>query len=232
VSKPREPSRSLVPVEDVTGGEKLSDWLETVRCRLRLRSHCAMHRAISAQTGLKYDTVHKALTPSTGAKRLRGEIVECLQSWLREAASGEALDIPDELRGEPAENLHGSMPALLKLMGTKQAVYERVGRETGIRPGTIRRYFQQCGPVKTAPLVVVRCVRELQALAEEGAPAAHASPPRGRRGQTNALARLATEALREWRRSGGCPEMESRYRALRRDLIADCHARLQVAAGA
>jgi hypothetical protein len=228
----RNPTRRLVPVEELTSGEDLAAWLEHVSRTLAFRSHCAMHKAIASHTGLNYDTVHKALTPATHARRLRPELVRCLQGWLEAADAGKGLDIPDEFRGVPVGDLQEAMPALRCLFGTKQAVYARISRETGINPVTVRRYFQESGPVRTAPLTVANCVHRLRQLRRDDLPKATPAPARRQPPPNPTLAELATEAFRDWRRSGGNPETESHYRALRRELIAELHARRHMVAGA
>jgi len=151
----------LIPLADMVGDSDPDEWLEEARKRLRFRSHSSMHKAIAAATSLKYDCVHKSLSGKKKAKRIQAEIRYCLEAWLNDVEEGREPDIDDMYRGVPVERMGALLPELAKRFGTKEQIYRAVSAKTGIKSGSVRRYFQSCGQLRCAPLVVYRAAEEL-----------------------------------------------------------------------
>jgi hypothetical protein len=150
---------ALIPIQDMVGDADPDEWLEGVRAALRFRSHSAMHKALAAATGLKYDCVHKALSGKKKAKRVRSELKHCLDIWIGSVkATGDAA-IPDEYRGVPVQDMEALLPELRQRFATKEQMYAAIAGHTGMRSGSVRRYFQDSGQLKCAPLNVYRCAQ-------------------------------------------------------------------------
>jgi len=214
-------SKGLVPLEELVGDTEPDKWLDEARCRLQFRSHSAMHKALADATNLKYDCVHKALSGRQKAKRVQAQIKYCLEDWLRSVALGQEPDIDDEYRGVPVDETQALLPALEQRFRTKEEIYRLLSERTGIKTGSIRRYFQSNGQLKYAPLVVYRWA---QRLVDDGA---DVEPERksyladqATREAAAELARRAEEALVRWREAGDDPELELTFRESRRELIA------------
>jgi hypothetical protein len=210
----------LVCIEQLTGGADLAEWLEEARRKLLFKSASAMQMAVAEATGLRYSTVHKCLTPATGARRIQGAIVRCLRGWLSDVVQGRSLHVDDRHRAVPVSEVLPLLPVLLDALGTKEAVYRGIGERTGVRPGTVRRYFQNHGTVRQAPIAVWRAARDLASeMGSRAAPGA-TREREGLSAMTRTLAENARRALEAWQTERPAPELRSRYRRLRRDLIA------------
>jgi len=213
-------SRSvLMPIESLTGEEQPDLWLERTRRKLLFRSHSAMHKAIAEATGLKYDCVHKALGSKRKARRIQADIKRCLDGWLETAEKGGELDIDDSYRGVPLEDVQALLPALLRKFQTKEHLCSFMSRETGLRIGSVRRYFQTGGQLRYAPVTIYKWARR---LAEDGAPLKRGNSylaDQRTRQVASEIARRANEALTRWQ-SEQDEEYEIEYRYLRRALIA------------
>ena len=114
--------------------------------------------------------------------------------------------------------MHELLPALEERFGNKEAVYRRLARQTGIKPGSVRRYFQKGGQLKCAPLAVYRVAAELADGNGCSARTSYLADRRTRR-LASRTARQMNELLRQWRKTGR-PEFETAYRRLRHSLIA------------
>ena len=210
----------LVDLTALVGDQDPDEWLEAARVKLLFRSHSAMHKAIAEATSLRYDCVHKALSGRKKAKRIQAEIEYCLEEWLKDLDAGLEPEIPDECRGVPVEKMRELMARLEGKYRTKEQIYRLISERTGIKTGSVRRYFQSNGQLKCAPLVVCRCAEQ---LATEERPAA--PRPRSYLGDTRVsriaqeLAYKANKSLARWRKAGDNPELELAYRELRRALI-------------
>ncbi len=218
----------LIPIERLVGDENPDEWLDRCRARLLFRSHSAMHKAIAEATTLKYDCVHKALSGRRKAKRIQAEIKYCLDKWLEEVDESPHPDLNDDYRGVPVEWTCELLPRIENRFDTKEQLYRCIAKKTGIKAGSVRRYFQANGQLKYAPLSVYRYAR---ALAEES----RTEPGEGEEEEEEVasyledactrrvafqLAQKASSALRQWKMQRDNPELEMEYRQLRRDLIA------------
>jgi hypothetical protein len=210
---------SLVPLTAVVGDRDATEWLEETRRKLLFRSHSAMHQAIARATGLKYDCVHKALSGRRKAKRIQAQIKYFLDRWLEDVGSGREPDVSDEYRGVPVGQTQAMLPALEKRLGTRERVYRAISQRTGIRAGSVRRYFQGNGQLRYAPLSVLKCVEEI--IRGGGCAVRMRSylADVHTRSVAFELARRANEALARWRETGGDGEEEMTYRELRLVLI-------------
>jgi hypothetical protein len=209
----------LIPLEELVGDRDPDEWLEEARTKLLLRSHSAMHKAIAEVTNLKYDCVHKALSGRQKAKRIQAEIRQCLLMWLDDSEAGREPSISDEHRGVPVEDMHDLLPALERKFDTKEEIYRLISRSTGVKTGSVRRYFQSNGQLKYAPLAVYRCAKELATTSRR--PRTRTSYLANRRTRRVAaeLAHRAREALKRWRAEGEGSEEEIAFKELRRALI-------------
>ncbi len=222
----------LVPLTDLVGDTDPDEWLENARETLLFRSHSAMHKAIAEATNLKYDCVHKALSGRKKAKRIQVAIRTCLRQWLQAAADGRDIDASDEHRAVPVEETQALVPALERLFDTKEEIYRAISKRTGIRTGSVRRYFQSNGQLKYAPLVVFRWAKRLAG----GKPPVSEAETKTRTKRTAKpsssyladgevrqvafeLAGRAREALARWNENRDDPDLEMAYRELRRALL-------------
>jgi len=209
----------LIDLEKMVGHTDPDRWLEAVRLKLQFRSHSAMHKAIAEATSLKYDCVHKALSGRHKAKRIQAEIKYCLERWLREADNGGEPAIPEEYRGVPVRKMHGLMARLESKYRTKEDIYRLLSERTGIKTGSVRRYFQSNGQLKYAPLAVCRCAEQLAAEGRAAEPRrSYLADVRTRR-VAQELAQKANEALVQWHRGSAGVEEELAFKELRRALI-------------
>jgi len=215
-------STGLIPLDQLVGKADPDKWLEQVREKLLFRSHSAMHKAIAEASTLKYDCVHKALSGRRKAKRIQAEIKYCLNKWLDEVDESPHPDIDDDYRGVPVEWTCGLLPALESRFGTKEELYRCISEKTGIKAGSVRRYFQANGQLKYAPLSVYRYARKLadgpeQRQDEEAT--SYLEDPCTRRVAFQ-LAQKASTALRQWKMGRDDAELEMEFKELRRELIA------------
>jgi hypothetical protein len=151
----------LIPFEELVGDADPDEWLENVREKLLFRSHSAMHKAIAEASSLKYDCVHKALSGKKKAKRIQAEVKYCLDRWTRAVDEDREPDINPDYRGVPVDWTCDLMDKLEPRYPTKEQIYRVISERTGIKSGSVRRYFQNCGQLKYAPLVVYQCAQEL-----------------------------------------------------------------------
>jgi hypothetical protein len=209
----------LVGLEEMVGDADPDQWLETARVKLQFRSHSSMHKAIAEATSLKYDCVHKALSGRKKAKRIQAEIKYCLERWLRERDAGQDSYIPEDYRGVPVQRMHGLMARLESMYQTKEDIYRLISERTGIKTGSVRRYFQSNGQLKYAPLPVFRCAESLacetRAVKQTRSYLADART----RQVARDLARKANDALLRWQGNGETVENELAFKELRRALI-------------
>ena len=213
----------LIPIENMVGEEDPGLWLDRTRRRLRFRSERAMHRAVAQSTSLTYACVHKALSGRERAKRIQVEIKECLEGWLEKLREGQPLPVDDEHRGIPVEEVYALLPRLKQKFETKQAIYRAIAQKTDLKPGSIRRYFQEQGGLKTAPLAVYR---EACRLAGGGAEQALKGREDCREGEGNgehqtvaSLASRTNEALKQWKSHRGEGDFKEEFRSSRLELI-------------
>lgn len=211
----------LIGLDELTGGTDPDAWLEDVRCRLQFRSHSSMHKAIAEETGLKYDCVHKALSGRRKAKRVQAEIKYCIDGWLEDLQSGREVDIDEDHRGVSVAQMHALMPKLERRFSTKEGIYRLISRQTGIKTGSVRRYFQSNGQLKYAPLSVYRCAEALASGREDVSEAGHSYlSDVGTRRAADRLATRVRDALVRWRQAEDeDPELQLAFRELRRALI-------------
>jgi hypothetical protein len=213
-------SGGLINLRDMVGDEDPDLWLERVREKLQFRSHSAMHKAVADATSLKYDCVHKALSGRKKAKRIQAEIKYCLDKWLQEVEAGREPGISQDHRGVSVDQMHCLLATLERRFATKEKIYRLISAKTGIKTGSVRRYFQSKGQLKYAPLAVYRCAIGLANGEACELPRRESYLTDNRiRHVARELARQVNEALDRWHCSADTPELEIAYRELRRALI-------------
>lgn len=208
----------LIPLTELTGDTDPDDWLEHARRTLLFRSHCAMHRALAEATGLKYSSIHKALSGKDKAKRIRAPVKHCFDRWLEKMENGEDINVDDEHRAVPVERLQKLLPRLNRKFQTKEELYRCIAKHTSSGLASVRRYFLASDQLKHAPLEVYRFARKLaRQLPKKEAPDSYLSDESIRRSAAR-IASEANEALKYWR-AGHDREAKSEYRDLRYALI-------------
>ncbi len=210
----------LIPIAQMVGDRDIDEWLEDVRRRLRFRSHTAMHKAIADVTSLKYDCVHKALSGRQKARHIQAEIKYCLERWLRDVEEGREPGIDGDYRGVPVESVQELLPRLEQRFDSKESMYRAISERTGVKAGSVRRYFHGGGQLKYAPLSVFRCAEELAAHQDVRRPERTYLADEQTRLVALELAQRANRVLRQWRRAGETLELEVAYKQVRRALIA------------
>jgi hypothetical protein len=173
-----------------------------------------MHAAIAEATGLRYDAIHKAFSGQARPKRVRVEVKDCLEKWLRQTGENGQPDIDVGYRAVPVSQTHALLPKLRERFGTRERVYRRISQRTGIRLDAVRRYFRPNGQVKLAPYAVYQWAKELA----EGNGDSYLADERTRR-LAQELANEVNAVLRLWQGAGTHAELELRYKELRRALI-------------
>ena len=216
----------LVPVRQLLGDEDADEWLGRAQDKLMFKSQSAMHKAIAEATGLSYDCVHKALSGRKKAKRIHVEVKRCLEGWIAKADRGGDIGVSDEHRGAPVRETCALLPRLRELFRTKQAAYRFISARTGLRAGSIRRYFQDDGRLKFAPLLVYRVAKQLaDGQIEVPRSEVPASARRPRRTGAENVAKRAQDALSKWRLDRQNEELAMDFKDLRRQLIAELKQR-------
>jgi len=209
----------LIPLTELTADSDPDEWLEWARKKLRFRSHCAMHRALAEATGLKYSSIHKALSGSDKANRIRAPIKRYLDRWLEKVENGKDIHVDDSHRAVPVEKLQKLMPRLNRKFRTKEELYRCIAKHTSAGLASVRRYFLADEQLKHAPLSVYRFARKLaRQMPEADAPDSYLSDKHIREA-AGRIAREANEALRYWRAAHD-REAKSEYKDLRYALIA------------
>jgi len=249
----------LVPMSQLTGQEDADEWLGQAQRTLRFRSQSSMHKAVAEATALTYDCVHKALSGRKKAKRIQVEIKRCFEDWLSKAARGEELGVREDYLGVPVGCMCPLLAPLVQTLGTKEAVYRLISQKTGLRTGSIRRYFQDDGQLKFAPLGVYRVASELatrdaEALRQEfSLPAPRCARAQRRSKSTSprcrakaagrsaggaavqeAAGRIAKEAksaLARWQMDPENKSLEVQFKTIRRALIMKVRERRTVVRG-
>ena len=210
---------ALIPLEELTEGEELEEWLEQTRQKLLFRSHSAMHKALAACTELKYSCIHKALTGSRKPQRIRASIKRRLHSWLEKMENGQEIEVDDEYRGVPAEWLQSLLPRLKRKFSTKQDLYRYLAKNTQVSPASIRRYFQADGQVSCAPLDVYKHARKVAFNSRSRmSPDSYLSDDEVSE-TAQEIAQKLKKAWERWQEEED-KKAEGEYRRLRRMLIA------------
>lgn len=210
---------ALIPLEELTEGEDLDEWLERTRQRLLFRSHSAMHKALAAATELKYSCIHKALTGSRKPQRIRASIKRVLHGWLAQVENGQEIHVDDGYRGVPAQWLQSLLPRLMRKFDTKQDMYRYLAKNSTVSPASVRRYFQADGQISCAPLDVYKSARD---AALNGKARLSADSYLSDEEVAEAAERIAdrlNEAWERWQEEED-RKAEEEYRRLRRMLIA------------
>jgi hypothetical protein len=141
----------LIPVEQMTGGEDPKTWLDHMRDSLGFRSDCAMHKALAEQTGLNYESVHKALTGPHKAQRVQNKIAECFALWKQELAKGHRPALSQVYLGTSAEKVREVLAELARYYPSKEEVYNDVASMLGMKPSSVKRYHAARLLVKFVP---------------------------------------------------------------------------------
>ena len=209
----------LVPIQELIGEEDADRWLRHTQRRLMFRSQSAMHKAIADATGLTYESVHKALAGRKKAKRIQVRVKLCLDEWLRKAEKGEDVAVDERYKGVPVEQMCAFMPRLRESFRTKEAIYRFISEKTGVQARSIRRYFQNDGQLKFAPLSTYRVAKQLASGEIQVVLADSPAPRRRGLGAAGRMAKKTQRALDRWRHQRDNEELARDFKELRRKLI-------------
>ncbi len=125
----------------------------------------------------------------------------------------------------PVEWTCALLTQLEEAFQSKEEIYRVISEKTGIKAGSVRRYFQSNGQLKCAPLTVYRLARKLTTRAGSAAPvrrhprATSYLTDRATRQTAGRLAARVNAALQRWQAHNGDQELELEYRQLRLSLI-------------
>ena len=137
----------LVPIESMSDGADPATWLDRTLNALGFRSKNAMHKALADETGVNYETVHKALTNPRAGQRIRVEIRECLKNWLGRAQRGEALPVVQTApaRRRTGTSVRSVLNQLEKLYDTPEKMYQDAARALSADVDAMRRMHEEGG---------------------------------------------------------------------------------------
>ncbi len=209
----------LVPIEHICGDTDPREWLEERRQRYFFKSASAMHQAIAAATGLRYDSVHKALGSRKPAKRIQRDVVECFNTWEKRFQGGEDLEIPEEYQGVPIARVRIMIARLRERYGSTKKVKALLASELGVSASWVQRYMAASPRVKHIPMEYYGRIVKLA----EG-PLKHTGESYLKDDQTRELAQTicerANKALAKAQKSGSAEDKAlDHYKKLRLRLI-------------
>lgn len=208
----------LIGIDEMCGDNDPKEWLEVRRLRYFFKSASAMHQALAAATGLRYDSIHKALGSRVPAKRIQKDIKDCFDHWEKLSESGVSLGVSEDYRGVPVAQVTATFEELRRRFGAHGKLKERLAAALGVTPSWVQRYMTSSPRVKYMPM---RQYLELQDLAKA------ASIPTIRsyiqddstRAIADSLCQRANMALELAKAEDDPDKALGRYRHIRRQLI-------------
>lgn len=210
----------LIPIEEMTGGEDPGTWLERMRLRLGFRSHCAMHKALAAQTGLNYESVHKALTGPRKAQRIQKKIADCFAQWQKQLDRGERPSLPSSFFGTEAEKARDILKELSRYYVSKEEMYKEVATVLGMKPSSVKRYHAENLRVKFIPTEnYEKLKKHLEHCAQTRVKRSYLNDV-NRRTLAYTLYGLLADVDRRRHSEPDNPALQAEYKALRLRLIA------------
>ncbi len=153
----------LVPIEAMCGDSDPKDWLEERRRRYCFKSASAMHQALADATGLRYDSIHKALGSRSPARRIQKDIKDCFDAWEERFRKGEELGVSETYLGVPIEQVQHVLDRLRARYRGNGKLRALLSAELGVSASWAQRYLASKPRVKHMPM---RYYRQLVKLAE------------------------------------------------------------------
>jgi len=153
----------LIGIEEMCGDADPKEWLEARRQKHFFKSASSMHQALAEATGLRYDSIHKALGSRVPAKRIQKDIKDCFDRWHELSANGDPLGVSEDYRGVPVQQVASTFEELRRRFGPNGKLKERLAAALSVTPSWIQRYMTSSPRVKHMPM---RQYLELQELAE------------------------------------------------------------------
>ena len=216
----KPPRGEMISVTEITFTHDPSEWFQDVCSKLCFKSQAAMHRAIALATGIKYDTVHKALTRCTPGRRIRAEIKDCLTRWLARHEKGLRPDTDLSLLSVPADEARGVLRALRYSYADFENALAEASQVSGSSRATLLRYlsdseekpFPAEGYDALAHLLQRRRMmfRVMSYLSDDE-----------KRTRVQRLSARLREFLARWRENPARTAFHHRFRELRLQLIAE-----------
>ena len=211
----------LIPIEQLTGDTPPTEWLRHKREQFGFRSDSAMHKAIAEATGLKYDSIHKALSGPRKARKIQSRIKDCLDQWEERQKKNEPLGVCKDYLGAPIEEVRKLMDRLVPLYPTKQQMYLAVAETLQINSSSAKRYHSNHIKIRHVAMEkyerLMRLVEEREALGpvERG----RTYRPKTRSDSIERLSRRAERALQNWRADQENVQLKLAFKAIRLQLI-------------
>lgn len=209
----------LIPIEEMCGNQDPKAWLEERRTRYSFKSASGMHQALAEVTGLRYDSIHKALGSKTPAKRIQKDIKDCLDRWEALFQRGENLGVSEDYQGVPIAEVHSVFERLRHRFGSNGKLREALASALHVTPSWLQRYMARSPRVKYMPM---RQYTRLLKLSES--PLARSARSYLRDDQTRVMAQTLCERANEAlaHASDDADETDKaleHYKQLRRQLI-------------
>ena len=208
----------LIAMEEMCGDQNPKAWLEQKRQRYFFKSASAMHKAIAERTGLRYDSIHKALGSRMPARRIQKDVKDCLDRWEQCYQAGEDLGVKDGHRGVPITEVQPIFDRLRGRYGNNGAIKDELAVALGVSGSWIQRYMAKTPRVKYMPM---RHYAKLLEIAD--APGGSARVSYLQDTETRALAqtlcRQANHALARAQSEGDPEKALASYKQIRRQLI-------------
>lgn len=209
----------LIPIEEMCGSQNPKEWLEERRGRYSFKSASGMHQALAEKTGLRYDSIHKALGSKAPAKRIQKNIKECFDQWEALHQGGQGLGVSEEHQGIPIGEAQSVLERLRRHFGSNGRLRDALASALDVSPSWLQRYTATSPRVKYMPM---RQYARLVELSRSPLPASSRSYLRD--GQTRSIAQTlcerANQALALAAEDGdGTDKALEHYKHLRLELI-------------
>ena len=179
-----------------------------------------MHKAIAKATGIKYDTVHKALTQPRPERRIRVEIKNCIEHWLERDARGLPPNVDLSLLAISSTAVQQILRELRFCYADPQAALAEAAQVSGTTRATLQKYLDgyetkafRADSYKALKQLLHRRRRMFQVLSY-----LNSEEKRARVRQLNARLR---EFLVRWQANPSRVTFRHRFRELRLQLIAE-----------
>jgi len=191
-----------------------------MRVAMGFRSDCAMHKALAEQTGLNYESVHKALTGPHKAQRVQKKIADCFAKWQQELASGRRPAIQEAYFGTEAQKVREVLAEMTRYYLSKEELYNEVAALLGMKPSSVKRYHASKLQVKYVPTAnYEKLVRHLETCRKTRTKRSYLHDE-SRRSLAYGLYGQLSDVERRWRSEPENDELEAAYKSLRLRLIA------------
>lgn len=215
----------LVPIETMSVGKDPTEWLDRTLETLGFRSKNSLHKAVAEETGVNYETVHKALTNPDKGQRIRIEIRDCLHDWLKRVAAGETLPAAAESTTAPRRNKRKRGSSIKKVLnkledafGGAEKMYAEAARALSTDVDTVRRLHEDGAGASVSPENITALKRLLKTRKEDRHNTSYLRDRQSRR-HAEKMAERVTAAREAWMDDPDNTQLYERFRRLRLQLI-------------